>query len=104
MRPFTFAIVGLCLVAGIVVAQVGAQLSQSPIPGTDSPDCQEARVWHLQAAMRHSEATDQEYHLGAADAAYMLAEYGAGACEGWDYDAQPTGINAQGETVVQRAE
>ncbi len=76
----------------ILVLVVSVQ-GQTPTPGNDSPDCHAARMWHLQTAMRYSEANDQEYHLGAADAAYMLAEYGPGYCTSWKQDASPPRVD-----------
>lgn len=83
----------LLITSLLLLLVIGTASSQTPIQGNSSPDCHAARIWHLQAAMRYSESQDQEYHLGAADAAYMLAEYGEGYCRDWKKDAMGARYN-----------
>jgi len=45
--------------------------------------CGAARTWHLQQAMKASLAGEQDYHLGAADAANQLATASGTPCAGW---------------------
>lgn len=65
------------LLAALAVALLtalpgGAQLANS--------ECDDAAVYHLQAALDYRLRDDQSYHLGAADAANQLTDPD---CEGW---------------------
>lgn len=70
-------------------------------------ECRAGRVWHLEEAWKWSVSQGpgmQEYHLKAAEALAELEQLNeTSACAEWRDDAQPRSVNAQGETVVNRA-
>jgi hypothetical protein len=67
---------GLVLVAVVVSSSSTAQIQANG-------ECVQAKTWHLQQAMKLSLQQQQEYHLGAADAADQLSTMGGSPCAGW---------------------
>jgi len=86
-----FALLVLLAAAGLTSS------AQTTDPMGPSSLCHDAAVWHLKQAMRFSQAPDQAFHLGAAQAAETLDTITAGDCAGWDQDAaRPTQGNPFG--------
>lgn len=57
-------------------------------------DCVAARTWHLQQAMKSNLANEQDYHIGAADAANQLSTMSGTPCAGWkDWAMSRAGVS-----------
>lgn len=91
MKPITLAL----LTASILVSV--ALTSNAQTDGPPGP-CQQAATWHLHQAMRFSQHDDQDFHLGAAQAAGQLAALGDD-CNGWEQDATRIGPNGDGSAT-----
>lgn len=70
----------LVMALAVLAAVLASSSSSAQI---NNSDCQAARTWHLQQAMKLDEVSLQEYHLAAADAAGQLATMTGGSCSGW---------------------
>ena len=58
-------------------------LSSSTTAQLNDSDCLAAQKWHLQQAMKLSLVNNQDYHLGAAEAARQLSLMSNSPCAGW---------------------
>lgn len=54
-------------------------------------DCVNARIWHLQQAMKVGQ--DHDYHLDAASAASQLSTMAGSPCQNWQKWANPADPN-----------
>lgn len=71
----------LLLTAFVLLAILSASPSDAQVaPNTD---CMAAKTWHLQQALKISLRPQQDYHLGAADAAGQLSSLAGEPCAGW---------------------
>lgn len=84
-----FLVLALVVLAAVALT---SEAQSEDVPTT----CQEARQWHLAAAMRFSLRDEQDFHRGAAWSAEELDAYGWDACEGWEMDSH--GPLADGRT------
>lgn len=79
MKTIQYSILVL-LVLIVTISPANSQITNT--------ECQSAETWHLQQAMKWSQAIDQEYHLGAAEAARLLNGKSGSPCAGWEQDNQ----------------
>lgn len=75
MRKTVLAFLGLGI--AILAATGGSAQIQA------NADCVAAQTWHLQQAMKVNLQNEQEYHLGAAEAADQLSNMGGAPCANW---------------------
>jgi hypothetical protein len=67
----------LAVAVGVVL------LSSSSAQIQANGECVQAKTWHLQQAMKLTLQKQQDFHLGAADAADKLSTMGGTPCAGW---------------------
>lgn len=69
------------MVGAVVLAVVLTSSSTAQIQA--NAECIQAKTWHLQQAMKITLQQQQDFHLGAADAADQLSTMGGAPCTGW---------------------
>lgn len=79
-------LVAVAIILGAFFLPAGMAQDENQVPEAQS--CEAAATWHLIAALKWSDRSDQAYHLGAADAAERLEQRGDASCGGWMDDAQ----------------
>lgn len=70
----------LTISALVIITLLISMPAESQIQNTE---CTNARVWHLQQAMKINLLNQQDYHLGAAQAADELSTMGGQPCAAW---------------------
>lgn len=76
MKPQTRLLLAALVLTALLTGSGSAQIS-------GNTDCNAAKAWHLQQAMKINLAQEQDYHLGAADAAGQLASMSGSPCAMW---------------------
>jgi len=82
----------ILIMAGLVLLVVVTSSSTAQIQ--PNSECILAKTWHLQQAMKVNLAQEQDFHLGAADAANQLSTMGGSPCAGWKDWAAGRGASA----------